>query len=90
MSFETRANLQEAIDAHFVDEFGTTNVFSKDWVLAAHVVSLEDANELEGRLSIQKGMGTSIFTAMGLLSFANETYRVDYGVYQDGGDEDDE
>lgn len=77
MSIETRSNLQDAIDAHFADEFGTSMVMSKDWVLAAHVVSLEDADELQGRLSIQKGLGTSIFTALGLLQFANDTYRVD-------------
>lgn len=84
MSYETRSNLQDAIDAHLADELDVAAVMSKDWVLAAHVVSLEDANEMQGRLSIQKGMGTSIFTVMGLLQFATDTYRVDFGEQDTG------
>jgi hypothetical protein len=74
LSQQTRNNLQEAIDAHIADDYGDF-AMSKDWVLSAHVVSLEDINEDSGQLAIYKGEQTSVFTATGILVTANDTYR---------------
>lgn len=74
MSVQTRTKLQEAIDAHVADEYNDF-AMSRDWVLAAHVVSLEDVNEDTGQLAIYKGAQTSVFTATGILLVANDTYR---------------
>lgn len=85
MSDVTRHKLQEALDAHLVDEFGDFAI-AKDWVLSSHVVSLEDVNEDSARISIIKGAQTSVFTALGILMIANDTYR-----YQmDNAEEEDE
>lgn len=86
MQDNPRGKLQEALDALLVEEFGELT-YAKDWVLAAHVVKLEDATEDEGTISIQKGMGTSIFAAMGLLQVANNTYQSEPHYYEEEEDE---
>jgi len=74
LSDVTRSILQQAIDAHLVDEFGDF-AMARDWVLSSHVVSIGDVNEDTGRISIIKGAQTSVFTALGILMIANDTYR---------------
>lgn len=74
MSDETRSTLQQAIDSHLADEFGDF-AMARDWVLTAHVVSIGDLNEQTGRISIVKGSQTTVFSALGILMIANDTYR---------------
>jgi hypothetical protein len=87
LSDETRSTLQQAIDSHLADEFGDF-AMARDWVLTAHVVSIGDLNEHTGRISIVKGSQTTLFSALGILMIANETYR--YQMDQDAAEEDDD
>jgi|TARA_R110000796_G_scaffold39383_4_gene98292 hypothetical protein len=87
LSDETRSTLQQAIDAHLVDEFGDF-AMARDWVLTAHVVSIGDVSEQTGRISIVKGSQTTVFSALGILMIANDTYR--YQTEQTTDEDDDD
>lgn len=88
MSQQTRNKLQDAIDAHVADEYGSL-AMARDWVLSAHVISIDDVNEDTGHLAIYKGAQTSVFTATGILTVANDTYRADdFDEYEEGTEDD--
>lgn len=87
MSDETRSTLQQAIDSHLADEFGDF-AMARDWVLTAHVVSIGDVSEQTGRISIVKGSQTTVFSALGILMIANDTYR--YQTEQTTDEDDDD
>jgi len=72
MSEQTYANLQEAISAHVLDEYGEELSLVKDWVLVAALSHVESVEGLE-QIVVHRSEGTPLYAVTGLLTWGSET-----------------
>lgn len=72
MSDETYANLQEAISAHVLDEYGEELSLVKDWVLVGALSHVESVEGLE-QIVVHRSEGTPLYAVTGLLTWGAET-----------------